>query len=296
MSRKQVIVALVIVGGGVAFYALLRFAHRSGGVEESEEAVPTLVSVQTGKLKRATLHQYVTGYGTVEPAPATVNEPAAGAALAAELLWVGTRVSAVRSEGSAVGPAAEAAIAAAAFLIGLWIAPVKPLPGPMTQQAAGLALVTLAVIPLVGRDVLRLGVGAALLAVGLSLRREAWLGPAPSIEHFAVAALLVAILGATSLLVAPVPEWNHDTESGHAGEGTAVTGTGAGGASEGMVAVASAAAAPAASTAAPAYLDYLDHGSGAADAEIEVPGPRPSLRSGSTVRRIRHPRGSEPRH
>jgi hypothetical protein len=220
----------------------------------------------------------------------------AGAALAAELLWVGTRVSAVRSEGSAVGPAAEAAIAAAAFLIGLWIAPVKPLPGPMTQQAAGLALVTLAVIPLVGRDVLRLGVGAALLAVGLSLLREAWLGPAPSIEHFAVAALLVAILGATSLLVAPVPEWNHDTESGHAGEGTAVTGTGAGGASEGMVAVASAAAAPAASTAAPAYLDYLDHGSGAADAEIEVPGPRPSLRSGSTVRRIRHPRGSEPRH
>jgi hypothetical protein len=166
----------------------------------------------------------------------------------------------------------------------------------MTQQAAGLALVTLAVIPLVGRDVLRLGVGAALLAVGLSLLREAWLGPAPSIEHFAVAALLVAILGATSLLVAPVPEWNHDTESGHAGEGTAVTGTGAGGASEGMVAVASAAAAPAASTAAPAYLDYLDHGSGAADAEIEVPGPRPSLRSGSTVRRIRHPRGSEPRH
>jgi hypothetical protein len=205
-----------------------------------------------------------------------------------------------------MGPAAEAAIAAAAFLIGLWIAPVKPLPGPVTQQAAGLALVALAVIPLVGRDVLRLGIGAALLAVGLSLLREAWLGPALSLEHFAVAALLVAILGATSLLVAPVPEWNDDTEPGRAGEDMAVIGTGAGGASEGMVAEASAAAptagrapsaaaAPAASTAAPAAVDYLDYMPGAADAEIEVPGPRPSPRSGSIVRRTRHPRGSEPR-
>jgi hypothetical protein len=194
----------------------------------------------------------------------------AGAVLAAELLWVGTRVRAVRGAGSAVGPAAEAAIAAAAFLIGLWIAPVKPLPGPVTQQAAGLALVALAVIPLVGRDVLRLGIGAALLAVGLSLLREAWLGPAPSLEHLAVAALLVAILGATSRLIAPVPEWNDDTEPGRAGEGMAVIGTGAGGASEGMAAE-------------------------AADAEIEVPGPRPSPRSGSMVRRTRHPRGSEPR-
>ncbi|MGD0614536.1 MAG: HlyD family efflux transporter periplasmic adaptor subunit, partial [Verrucomicrobiota bacterium] len=98
MSRKQVIVALVIVGGGVAFYALLRFAHRSGGVEESEEAVPTLVSVQTGKLKRATLHQYVTGYGTVEPAPATVNEPAAGASLAASIAGVVARVNVVEGQ------------------------------------------------------------------------------------------------------------------------------------------------------------------------------------------------------
>jgi hypothetical protein len=223
----------------------------------------------------------------------------AGAVLAAELLWVGTRVRAVRGEGSAIGPAAEAAIAAAAFLIGLWIAPVKPLPGPVTQQAAGLALVALAMIPLVGRDVLRLGIGAALLAVGLSLLREAWLGPGPSLEHFAVAALLVAILGATSLLVALVPEYHDATEPGRAGESTAVIGTGAGGASQGKVAEAPTAAPTtgrASSAAAePAAVDHLDHKRGGADAAIEVQGPRPSPRSGSMVRRTRHPRGSEPR-
>jgi hypothetical protein len=221
----------------------------------------------------------------------------AGAVLAADLLWVGTRVNAVRSEGSAIGPAAEAAIAAAAFLIGLWVVPVKPLPGPATEQAAGLALVALAVIPLVGRDVLRLGIGAALLAVGLLLLREAWLGPAPAFEHFTVAALLVGILGATSLLVVPLPEWRDDAESDAAEEGMTALGAVTGAASAGAV---TGAAGPTSERApsvasAPAAVDYLDDVPDAADAEIEVPLPRPSPRSGSMVRRTRNPRGSEPR-
>jgi hypothetical protein len=221
----------------------------------------------------------------------------AGAVLAADLLWVGTRVNAVRSEGSAIGPASEAAIAAAAFLIGLWIAPVKPLPGPVTEQAAGLALVAVAVIPLVGRDVLRLGIGAALLALGLSLLREAWLGPAPSFEQFAVAALLVAILGATSLLVAPVDEWSGDAESGRAEEGAMALGAVAGAASAETVASAAGPItrrAPSAA-AAPVASDFVGDVPGAADTEIEVALAQPSPRSGSMVRRTRNPRGSEPR-
>jgi hypothetical protein len=221
----------------------------------------------------------------------------AGALLAADLLWVGTRVNAVRSEGSAIGFAAEAAVAAAAFLIGLWIAPVKPLPGPATEQAAGLALVALAVIPIVGRDVLRLGIGAALLALGLSLLREAWLGPAASFEQFAVAALLVAILGATSMLVAPVAERSADAEFGRVEEGVTALGAVAGAASAGTVAAAgglTTGRAPSAA-AAPAGADYVDDVPSAADAEIELARPRPSPRSGSMVRRTRHPRDSEPR-
>ena len=69
----------------------------------------------------------------------------AGAMLAAELLWVATRIKSAPSEGSAFGLTAEAAIAAAAFAIGMSIAPVAPLPGPLSEQAAGLALVALSV-------------------------------------------------------------------------------------------------------------------------------------------------------
>jgi hypothetical protein len=143
------------------------------------------------------------------PVPGTLALAArfAGALLAAELVFVATRVKSIRSGGSAIGLAAEGAAAAAAFIVGLWIAPVKPLTGPATEQAAAMALLLLAAIPLTGRDVLRVGVGAALLALGLSMLRDAWLGTAQPFENLVIAALLVAILGATGLLAArPVPE------------------------------------------------------------------------------------------
>jgi hypothetical protein len=217
------------------------------------------------------------------PLPGTLSLVAriAGAMLAADLLWVATRVKAVRSDGSAIGLAAETAIAAAAFLVGLWIAPVKPLPGPVAEQAAGLALVALAVIPLLGKDVLRVGAGAALLAVGISLLHEAWLGPAQSFENLALAALLVGILGATGLLIAPAAEERGATNLGRSiDEGVAGEGFALGAASVGAMAGAADAAGV---TAAPDV---------AAEAEAEP--LRPAARAGATVRRIRHPRG-EPR-
>ena len=80
------------------------------------------------------------------------------------------------------------------------------MPGPATGQAAGIALILLAVIPLAGRDTMRAGLGAALLCLGLSMLREVWLGPAPALEDLAVAVLLAGILGATSLLITPLSE------------------------------------------------------------------------------------------
>ena len=59
---------------------------------------PTVVSVQTGALKLATLHRYVAGYGTVEPAPATANEPAAGAQLAAPSAGVVAKVNVIEGQ------------------------------------------------------------------------------------------------------------------------------------------------------------------------------------------------------
>ena len=57
-----------------------------------DEATPTIVSVQTGALKMATLHRYVQGYGMVEPAPANAEQPAAGAQLAASSAGVVAKV------------------------------------------------------------------------------------------------------------------------------------------------------------------------------------------------------------
>jgi multidrug efflux pump subunit AcrA (membrane-fusion protein) len=63
-----------------------------------EETTPTVVSVQTNALKLATLHRYVQGYGTVEPAPATAGAPAASASLAAPLPGVITKVAVVEGQ------------------------------------------------------------------------------------------------------------------------------------------------------------------------------------------------------
>jgi hypothetical protein len=162
--------------------------------------------------------------GAALPGPLPAAARIAGALLAADLLWVGTRVRRVGSAGSPAGLAAQPALAAAAFVVGLQLRPVAPLPGPAVEQAAGFALVALAVLPLADREPLRVGLGAALLTLGLSLLREAWLGPAPALEDLVLAVLLVAILGATGLFAADVPEPAAGTVAAGAG-GPVVAGT-----------------------------------------------------------------------
>jgi len=101
MSRKQIIIGIVVVlCAGLGVYALIksRGATHDSDEETVQENVPPLVSVQVGTLKRMTLHSYVTGYGTVEPAPATAEEPAAGATLAAPVASVVARVNVVAGQ------------------------------------------------------------------------------------------------------------------------------------------------------------------------------------------------------
>ncbi len=98
MKPKQIIISLIVVlGGGAAVFAIFR-SHRTTATPAEEEAPPPLVSVQLGALKRMTLHSYVSGYGTVGPAPATANEPAADAPLAAPVAGVVTRVNVVAGQ------------------------------------------------------------------------------------------------------------------------------------------------------------------------------------------------------
>ncbi|HSY74490.1 MAG TPA: efflux RND transporter periplasmic adaptor subunit [Dongiaceae bacterium] len=64
----------------------------------TDEKVVTEVAVQTGKITTATLHDYVQGYGTIETAPATADQPAAGAQLAAPSAGVVMKVDVLEGQ------------------------------------------------------------------------------------------------------------------------------------------------------------------------------------------------------
>src|SRR5471030_1929250 len=61
----------------------------------ADDKVVTEVSVQTGKITTATLHGYVRGYGTIAPAPATADLPAADAPLAVPSAGIVAKVNVV---------------------------------------------------------------------------------------------------------------------------------------------------------------------------------------------------------
>jgi multidrug efflux pump subunit AcrA (membrane-fusion protein) len=98
MKQKQIIISLIVVlCVGLGIWALIKSrgaASESGG----DVTTPTIVTVQTGALKLATLHRYVAGYGTVDPAPATAEQPAAGAQLAAPSPGLVTKVNVVEGQ------------------------------------------------------------------------------------------------------------------------------------------------------------------------------------------------------
>jgi multidrug efflux pump subunit AcrA (membrane-fusion protein) len=98
MKRKHIIIVIIVVfGAGLGIWALIK--SRGEAAELSgDETTPTIVTVQTGALKLATLHRYVAGYGTVEPAPATAEQPAAGAQLAAPSAGVVAKVNVLEGQ------------------------------------------------------------------------------------------------------------------------------------------------------------------------------------------------------
>ena len=137
------------------------------------------------------------------PSPLALAARLSGALLAADLVWVLARVKGWQPSWNSLGLAGSAALAAAAFVVGLWLEPVKPLPGGSAAQAAGLALVVLALGPLASSDPTRLGIGATVLTLGAVELARSWIGAAPALEDLMVALLLVALLGTTGLLMVP---------------------------------------------------------------------------------------------
>jgi hypothetical protein len=136
------------------------------------------------------------------PGPVAILVRVAASLLAVRLLAIGLRGDATTG-GSRIGWPAEALLAAAAAIVGFGSHGLGSAGlGPAEAQAAGFALVVLAVAPLfTGRDALRLAVGALLVLMAASLIR-AGLDRAPSeAEHLVTAVLTIALGGAIAVIV-----------------------------------------------------------------------------------------------
>ncbi len=181
MIDLAVLAALVVVGGSA-----VAVSARNGHVI----ALALLLALAAAPL-------------VASPLPDSISAAAriVGAILAANLIWAVTRTGIVNSAGSAIGLTAEALAATAAFAIGLRLSVVDPLLGPNVAQAAGLALLVIAAVPLTGQDVFRVGLGVLLATLGLSLLLVAWVGPTPPLAQLALTGLLIGTAGATSALI-----------------------------------------------------------------------------------------------
>ena len=124
------------------------------------------------------------------------------AVFAGYLLWVTIRETDTRTGSTSLGWPAEAVAAAAAFVIGLAPSLLKSdQAGPAGAFAAGLALLVLAIVPVIfGRDAFRLGAGLLLLLDGASLIRVGIAGTPGPLEQLALGIFVIGIAGATSVV------------------------------------------------------------------------------------------------
>ena len=146
------------------------------------------------------------------PSPIAVAARLVAAVLGAQLLIVALRGGRAATDGAPLGPVSIAFAAAAAGVVGYATAGVgSPAAGPAVATAAGFALVTLALGPLLlGRDVLRIGSATVLLLTAASLVRAGLAGTPGALEQGALAGVTIAILGATAILAAAALRAGHD--------------------------------------------------------------------------------------
>ena len=122
------------------------------------------------------------------------------------------RVAGPQPAGPPLGPVTPALAALAAALVGYASSGVgSPAVGPALATAAGLGLATLAVGPLLlGRDIVRIGTGLALLVTAAELVRAGLAGTPGALEQAVTAGLSVAILGSLATIVGLALRAGHD--------------------------------------------------------------------------------------
>ena len=146
------------------------------------------------------------------PSPIAVAARIAAALLGAQLLLVALRGTPAPTRAAALGPLSPALAAIAAGVVGYATSGVgSPAVGPPLASAAGFGLVTLALGPiLLGRDVLRVGLGMILLVSAAELIRTGLAGTPGPLEQVVSAGAIVAVLGATAAIAASLLASGHN--------------------------------------------------------------------------------------
>jgi hypothetical protein len=137
-------------------------------------------------------------------APVLADPPPAPLAIAVRL--IGALL------GTQLGPVSIALGATAAAVVGYATSGVgSAAVGPPLATAVGFGLATLAVGPLLlGRDILRVGIGMVLLITAGELARAGWAGTPSALEQVVAAGLTLAVLAATAAIAASAQAAGHD--------------------------------------------------------------------------------------
>lgn len=96
-------IGLAVVVAIVLAVWLTRRSEPKASAEAEEKQQPTEVAVKVGKITRATLHAYVTGFGSVDPEPATVGQPPASAKIGSPVAGLLAEARAVEGQRVAKG-------------------------------------------------------------------------------------------------------------------------------------------------------------------------------------------------
>lgn len=146
------------------------------------------------------------------PSPLAIAIRLVAALLGADLILLALRGSSGRTRGARLGPVTTALAAAGAAVVGYSASGLgSPATGPALATAVGLGLATIAVGPVIlGRDILRVGIGLALLATAVELLRAGLAGTPGPLEQAVIALVSLAVLGATAAIVASALRAGHD--------------------------------------------------------------------------------------
>ena len=165
-----------------------------------------VLAVATRDVRNATLGLLIVLLGSAliadpMPSPGAILARVTAALLATRFLMIGLR-GGVPTGGTRIGWPTEALVAAAAGVVGFGSHGLGAEGlGPAEAQAAGFAIVAVALTPLLtGRDVIRIGIGAVLLIVGAGLIRNGLAAPLSDGEHLVEGLLAIGVGGALAVI------------------------------------------------------------------------------------------------